>query len=240
MEAGLESARSARDSFAVANLKLVVWLTGKFGGLTLADRIQEGNFGLLRAAERFNPQRGAKFSTYAHWWIRQAVTRAVADHGRTIRLPVHMHQAMRKVRRAQNQVFALTGRDARPEEIAGLAEISLTTARRLLEVPEEPDSLDIEETRLLAAEIGSPDPDPEERVAVAEIKAEVRKQIRLLPAREARVICLRFGIGCEKEHTLEEVGLQFGVTRERIRQLESKALRRLGHPGRIKALQGCR
>jgi RNA polymerase primary sigma factor len=147
---------------------------------------------------------------------------------------------MRKVRRAQNQVFALTGRDARPEEIAGFAEISLATARRLLEVSEEPDSLDIEETRLLAAEIESPDPDPEERVAVAEIKAEVRKQIRLLPAREARVICLRFGIGCEKEHTLEEVGLQFGVTRERIRQLESKALRRLGHPGRIKALQGCR
>jgi RNA polymerase primary sigma factor len=240
MEAGLESTRRARERFALTNLKLVVWGAKKFGGLTWPDRIQEGNLGLLKAVERFDHRRGVKFSTYATWWIKQAVTRAVADKDRTIRIPVHAQEAMRKLRRAQNQVFALTGRDALPEEIADLTEIPLARVRRFLAVSEEPASLDVEEVGLHAAEMASPEPDPEERLAVAEIKTMVRGQLEFLPPREATVIRLRFGIGCEREYTLEEVGQQFGVTRERIRQIEAKAIRKLSHPGRIKALQGCR
>jgi RNA polymerase primary sigma factor len=240
MEAGLETARRARERFALANLKLVVWGAKKFGGLTWPDRIQEGNLGLLKAVERFDHRRGAKFSTYATWWIKQAVTRAVADKGRTIRIPVHAQEAMRKLRRAQNEVFALTGREALPEEVGELTEIPLARVRRFLAVAEEPASLDVEEVGLHAAEMASREPDPEERLAVAEIKAMVRGQLELLPPREATVIRLRFGIGCEREYTLEEIGQQFGVTRERIRQIEAKALRKLSHPGRIKALQGCR
>ena len=144
MEAGLEIARRARERFALANLKLVVWGAKRFGGLTWSDRIQEGNLGLLKAVERFDHRRGAKFSTYAHWWIKQAVMRGVADKGRTIRIPVHAQDAIRKVRRAESQVFALTGREAAPEVIADLTEIPLASVRRLLTVVEEPFSLDAE------------------------------------------------------------------------------------------------
>ncbi len=240
MQIGLETVRRARERFALANLKLVVWSTKRFGGLTWPDRIQEGNLGLLRAVELFDRRRGAKFSTYANLWIKQAVTRAVADKGRTIRLPMHVQEAMRKMRQAQNKVFALTGREALPEEVAELTEIPLAKVRRLLAAVEEPASLDVEEVGRHAAEIASPNLDPEERLAVAQIKAIIRRQLELLPPRDAMVIRLRFGIRCEREYTLEEVGQQLGVTRERIRQIEAKALRRLSRQRRIKALEGCR
>ena len=240
MEAGLEIAQKASERFALANLKLVVWSAKKFGGLTWPDRIQEGNLGLLKAVERFDHRRGVKFSTYATWWIKQAITRAVADKGRTIRIPIHAQEAMRKLRRAQNQIFALKGRDALPEEIADLTDIPLTRVQRLLAVSEEPVSMDVEEVGIDATEMMSPEPDPEEKFAITEIKVLVKRQLGLLAPREAKVIRLRFGIGCEREYTLEEVGQQFGLTRERIRQIEAKALKNLRHPGRIKALQGCR
>lgn len=240
MEAGLERARRARERFALANLKLVVWGAKKFGGLTWPDRIQEGNLGLLKAVERFDHRRGAKFSTYATWWIKQAVTRAVADKGRTIRVPVHAHEAIRKVRRVQSQIHTLTGREAEADEIAELTEIPPTRVRRFLAVADEPVSLDTDEGLRETAELASPEPDPEERLAVAEVRTLVRRQLETLSPKEATILRLRFGIGCDKEHTLEEVGQQFGVTRERIRQIEAKALKKLSHPGRIKALQGCR
>lgn len=240
MEEGLEVAREAREKFALANLKLVVWRVRQFGGLTWPDRIQEGNLGLLKAVERFDHRRGAKFSTYATWWIKQAVTRAVADTGRTIRIPVHAQEAVHKLRRAQHEVSALTGREALPEEVAELTEIPLAKVRRFLAVAEEPISLDDEEADIHVAEMVSPAPDPEEKLAAAEIQSIVRRQLEFLLPREATVIRLRFGIGCEREYTLEEIGQQFGVTRERIRQIEAKAIRKLSHPGRIKALQGCR
>jgi|GEM_PF-920868 len=240
MEAGMEKARKARERFALANLKLVVWGAKRFGGLTWSDRIQEGNRGLLKAVERFDHRRGAKFSTYATWWIKQSITRAVADTSRTVRVPVHAYESMRKVRWAQNQLFSLTGRDPTPEEIADLTELPLVGVKRLLAVAEEPVSLDTEEGWREAAAIASLEPDPEERLAIAEIKSIVRQQLELLHPREATIIRMRFGIGCDREHTLEEVGQQFDLTRERIRQIEAKALGKLSHPGRIKALQGCR
>jgi RNA polymerase primary sigma factor len=240
MEAGIERARRAKERFALANLKLVVWGAKKFGGLTWPDRIQEGNLGLLKAVERFDHRRGAKFSTYATWWITQAVTRAVADKGRTIRVPVHAHEAIRKVRRVQSQIHSLTGREAEADEIAELTEIPPARVRRFLAVADEPVSRSPSSVSSETAELASPEPDPEKRLAVAEVSTLVRRQLETLSPKEATILRLRFGIGCDKEHTLEEVGQQFGVTRERIRQIEAKALKKLSHPGRIKALQGCR
>lgn len=240
MEAGIEEARRARERFALANLKLVVWSAKKFGGLTWSDRIQEGNLGLLKAVERFDHRRGVKFSSYATWWIKQAITRAVADKGRTIRVPVHSHEAIRKVRRIQAQIHTRTGREAEADEIAELTEIPLSQVRRVLAVADEPVSLDTDEELRGIAELASPEPDPEERLVAAEVRTLVRRQLETLSPKEATILRLRFGICCDKEHTLEEVGQQFGVTRERIRQIEAKALKKLSHPGRIKALQGCR
>ncbi|MEA1674556.1 sigma-70 family RNA polymerase sigma factor [Nitrospirillum sp. BR 11163] len=240
MTAGLEDARQAKERFALANLKLVVWDSRKFRGLTWPDRIQEGNLGLLKAVERFDHRRGNKFSTYATWWIRQAITRAVADTERTIRIPVHMQESMRKLQKVQNQVLALTGRDALPQELSSLTEVPLQHVLRFLAIAEEPLSLDTEDIGHHAAEMASPEPDPEESLAAAEIKALVKQQLEHLPTREATVIRLRFGIGYEREYTLEEIGQRFGVTRERIRQIEAKALGRLSHPGRIKTFRDCR
>lgn len=239
MAAGLEQARRAKERFAVANLELVMWSAKKFGGLTWSDRVQEGNFGLLKAVERFDHRRGAKFATYAVWWIRQSITRAVTDIGRTIRIPVHVHESIRKLRRAQDQVYALTGRDASPEQLASLTEIPLARVRKLLTVADEPASIEIDDVWCEAAEVASTEPDPEATLAAAEIKALVKRQLEILTPRQAAVIRMRFGIECEKEHTLEEVGQQFGVTRERIRQIEAKALQRLSHPRWIKIFREC-
>jgi RNA polymerase primary sigma factor len=240
MEAGTATARGAKERLVVANLKLVVWLARKFGGLAWPDRIQEGNLGLLKAAERFDHRHGAKFSTYATWWIKQAIFRATADTDRTIRVPVHVQDALRKVYHAQRQVFSLMGRDAAPDEIADLTGLPVTSVGKLLAVVEEPLSLNDEAVWCMAMEMASPEPNPEEKTAVMEMKRLVKRQLQLLLPREAAVLRLRFGIDCHSDHTLEEVGELFGVTRERIRQIEAKALKRLRHPARIKILQGCR
>lgn len=232
---GLARVEKARRRLVETNLRLVIWVARKHGGLALTDRIQEGNIGLMRAAERYDHRRGVKFSTYAIWWIRQAITRAVADTARTIRLPVHAHDTLRRIDRAREAARASTGREPDPEEIAEALQLSPYQVRRLLAAPEEPTSLDSvwetvaglpEETRC----------SPEEVLCVVQMQRLVRRHLEALGRRDRDVICRRFGIDCD-EQTLEEIGLSYGVTRERIRQIEAKAMSRLSHPGRVKHLQ---
>lgn len=237
MRAGLEKAQSAKNRLVVSNLKLVIWIAKKYGGLPLLDRIQEGNIGLLRAVDRFDPRRGAKFSTYAVWWIRQAITRAVADTGRTIRLPVHVGETLRKIERVRLQAYAKEGREPDEKWIYSLTGLPPDRVTKLLAVPDEPLPMDDPEKADQIRNI--PDermPSPEEALIISRTQTLVREHLKVLSPREERVIRLRFGIDCD-EHTLEEIGQSHRVTRERIRQIEAKALKKLGHPGRIKRLR---
>ena len=237
IRAGLAKVQRAKRRFVEENLKLAIWVAKKHRGLPLADRIQAGNIGVMHAVDRFDYRRGGKFSTYAVWWIRQRITRTVADTARTIRLPVHVTESMRKVERARVLAYATDGRDSDVPRIAALADLPPDRVRKMLAVPEDPLPMDdpgvVEKVRAVADE-GTPT--PEGMAVVAQMQDLVREQVDRLTPREATVLRRRFGIDCD-EHTLEEVGKEFGVTRERIRQIEAKALRKLRHPMRTERLR---
>lgn len=234
-----DKVESAKKRLVEANLRLVIWVAKKYGGLTFMDRIQEGNIGLMRAAERFDYRRGAKFSTYAVWWIRQAITRAVADASRTIRHPVHVHETLRKVERACQRLQAERGQVPEARQIAALLEMPVDRVARLLNVPEEPIPLDGEEFDRIQNIVDASVLTPEEALAISGMQMLVRAQLEILDERERDIICRRFGIDGDAQ-TLEEIGQSYGVTRERIRQIEAKAMKKLSHPRRLKLLQAIR
>ena len=237
IRAGLAKVERAKQRLVECNLKLVIWNARKYRALPLADRIQAGNIGLMKAVEKFDYRRGFKFSTYATWWIRQAITRSIADSARIIRLPVHVTETLRKIERAQVQAYAKNGREFDVDLIAELTELTSDKVRNMLAVPEDAWSMHVPrivDEVLAIADEGTPS--PEEAVLDAQTKKLVSEQLDSLGEREAMVIRRRFGIDCG-EHTLEEVGKEFGVTRERIRQIESKSLRKLRHPSRSKRLR---
>ena len=238
IRAGLATARRAKRRFVETNLKLVIWIAKQHGGLPLADRIQAGNIGLMRAADKFDYRRGTKFSTYAVWWIRQQVTRAVADTSRIIRLPVHVTDSLRKVERARLLAEFQDDHDPDADRIATLADLPPNRIRKMLAVPEDPLLMgDPGIAKEVCTIVDEGTPSPEETAMVAQMKTLLGEQLDRLEPRQATVLRRRFGIDCD-EHTLEEVGKEFGVTRERIRQIEAKALRALRHPARIGQLRG--
>ena len=244
MSIGEAKARRAKKEMIEANLRLVISIAKKYTnrGLQFLDLIQEGNIGLMKAVDKFEYRRGYKFSTYATWWIRQAITRSIADQARTIRIPVHMIETINKLNRISRQILQELGREATPEELAERMEMPEDKVRKVLKIAKEPISMEtpigddedshlgdfIEDAKVLS---------PVEAATIAGLRESTQNVLAGLTAREAKVLRIRFGINMNTDHTLEEVGKQFDVTRERIRQIEAKALRKLRHPSRSEQLR---
>jgi len=243
MSIGEAKTRRAKKEMIEANLRLVISIAKKYTnrGLQFLDLIQEGNIGLMKAVDKFEYRRGYKFSTYATWWIRQAITRSIADQARTIRIPVHMIETINKLNRISRQILQETGQEPIPEELAKLMEMSEEKIRKVLKIAKEPISMetpvgDDDDSHLGDFIEDSSEESPIEAATIAGLQKAVNDVLNSLTAREAKVLRMRFGIEMNTDHTLEEVGKQFDVTRERIRQIEAKALRKLRHPSRAEKL----